>query len=236
MVLLIQSLVVMLAFTPVEQAALDAAQDRSPRLDEAALYPLLRDAVQGPAPDWQALRDDPAAHRGELFLVRGRFLASEPMKLARTGPWGEVAQRWVVQHGPGDDDVAVLVLAVPPGTSPQTPGLHEPVAAPARFYKLWTVTDSRNELWDFPVFVGRLADPPAAADGPGGLWGPVTLAVLVLLAAFIALQLMLRRLPRTAPRRAPAAPPLYDAQPRTEAGDPADALDALARRREEEGR
>jgi len=148
-----------------QQQIIASAQDDSLRLDEAAWYPLLRNAAQWQAgdeagariPDYDALLDTPADLRGELFLIEGRF-AGRPraIVLARPGPWGERVTEWVIQTDPENDEVAVVYLVDQPiGEGVKQPMAGQQVRVAARFYKVWSQRDLNNQPQRFLTFVGH---------------------------------------------------------------------------------
>jgi hypothetical protein len=82
--------------TESQRQQLATAYDRSEVADEGALYPLLENAMQwkedlevgARVPDYQALLEEPAAYRGELFLIRGMVARVREGTLSRPGVWG----------------------------------------------------------------------------------------------------------------------------------------------------
>jgi hypothetical protein len=149
-----------------QQTRLVSATDGSALLDEAAMFPLLENVGQWQASDEAivteiadiaALRNEPAQHRGDTFIIRGR-LASGPLlvgRLARPGPWEGKLQQWFIKTGPENRDIAVVYLTEPPSQRDR-PRVGEPVQAVARFYKIWQ--QPRREDGEpalFVTFVGR---------------------------------------------------------------------------------
>ena len=122
-------------------AQLQAATDRSARNDEAALYPLLRNAlawtegneVGARIPDYDQLRRDAAEHRGQFFLIEGVFARQRPLILSRDGPWGQSIVEWVIRVRDEPEEVAVIYLVDPEARLPQ-PRPGTAVRVPARFY------------------------------------------------------------------------------------------------------
>lgn len=239
---------------------LATASDGSRRFDEGALYPLLRDVLEWEAqthaagarlPDYDALRSEPARHRGERLVIEGTYQGSGPFRLMRAGPWGRELTWWVIKHGPTPDEVAVVYFPDAAEALPEVRRGSE-VRVIARFYKIWRdIDDPTGEVTDFLTFVGR--HPRVAAETGGGapmLSVPQMALLLVLLIAaaiFIALrQRVLSLRPRPLPRQQatleadvapePSAQSEADAQGHDEAdaplpSDPAAALDELSRRR-----
>ena len=236
--------------TPEQREQLASATD-GVGPDEAALYPLLDNAMQwqpgdeaGAAiPDYAVLLGGPEAHRGKLFLIEGIF-AGVPEdrkdlkvgRLSRPGPWEDSLEDWgiVLQRDP---PLTLVVLLVAP---PETPRRETPVRVAARFYKLWETQNRRDEPMRYPVFVGHSATvvgKPAMNQGPP--WG--VMVVILVLAGFGFYQL--RRTVGQARRRpvghrrdteSPAPREPSDDEPSTQPPlpeDPVDALDELQRRR-----
>ncbi|MEM8737132.1 MAG: hypothetical protein AAGG38_01460 [Planctomycetota bacterium] len=246
--------------TPVEQARLDTADDTRPP-DEPAWYGLLGHvarwpdpATLNPLPDptavpdptpWAELLKNPAAHRGELRLIEGRFAGrSRRTSVLRAGPWGEALTEWgVVVRDPasaaGDPGSAwaslppVIVYLVDPEGTLSTPRAGARVRVWARFYKLWRDADAAGTATTYPVWVGRSPEvvaPPPAVRAAG--W--IVPAVVGLAAVLAAVLLLRRRLlpPRVTrtrrPRMARDPEPWSPADPPLPA-DPAEALGALHR-------
>lgn len=154
--------VTLLAVPPLtqgEQSQLEAASDYA-LLDEAALYPLLNNAMawemgdeSGAAiPHYAPIRQMPANHRGLLYLIEGKLARRRSMgQLARPGPWDGKLEQWVVRWGKTADEVAVVYLVDPP----QTVRPNRNVRLVARFYKIWQHSDTQGEPSNFLTFVGR---------------------------------------------------------------------------------
>ncbi len=229
--------------TDAQAAQLATAQDNSPILDEAALYPLLQNALTWPEhdeagamiPDYAAIRQRPADYRGELFLIEGQLARAESVSgLARPGPWDGKLEQWVVKWGPTIDDVAVVYLLDPPASVRSG----REVRLVARFYKLWQTRDTQNQPSKFLTFVGHTAK----VTGRDTASGVTDLSMLVLIVVLLlGAYLMLRR--RTATVAAPTVPQPSKRQPDVAHGgedaedvgsplpdDPAEALRQLQRR------
>lgn len=235
--------------TDAQRAQLDSATDFGPANDEAALYPLLENALlwtpgdeSGAAvPDYAALLADPAAYRGDLFLLEGDF-AGRPRRLplARPGDWGDEVTEWVLRVREDPDEVAVVYF-VDPGGQLQAPPRGTPVRTAARFYKVWSDRDLANQPTPFLLFVAR--DPTVAAAAPAsqglglGAWAVVLVA---LAAAFYIMRryVVSLRQPKPLATRRQAEPSSDTSQadeqdsPESLPDDPADALDALTRHRD----
>jgi len=248
--------------TEAQRRQLDTATDASPRLDEGALYPLLRNALQwddasnpeagARIPDYAALRESPAAQRGEVFLIEGVYQGGGEFNLHRSGPWGDALRWWVIKHGKTADDVAVVYFVTPSDGGAGDGGEGLPavrrgakVRVPARFYKVWRDVDQNEQRTDFLTFVARRPRVVASSPVSPSLGLPEMLLLVVILAGGVAvliwrskgLSFKPRPLPRQAARAAAAA-----AEEQGELGDendplpedPALALDELSRRHEKE--
>ncbi|MEM1209867.1 MAG: hypothetical protein AAGI54_11430 [Planctomycetota bacterium] len=169
--------------------------------DNPALYAFLQaddlPAIPGErgilpfAVPWASIREEPGRHRYGAMAVDARFLTSETVGLSRPAavPGGSI-QRWVVQWGTGDDDVAVVLLpdqVVGAGgetTRRRVPLRFARVMIPARFLGLWSTKDRDGEPFDFPVFVAADAAVYDRAEHASGSSGQAaTIAGVVLLAA-----------------------------------------------------
>lgn len=253
--------------TDAQRAQLATAADRSAVLDEGALYSLVAHVMEWPAddeagavvPDYQALLTAPDKHRGDLFLIEGRFARSRRFGLARPGPWGEALTEWVLLVREDPQEVAVVYFVDPEGKmDADPPRVGRPIRAAARFYKLWGDRDAEGNPATYLTFVGRSAtrvgsDSSASggADGSSSLsralWiGPL---VVVALAGYILLRYTLRpridravssrlhgKAPETARdgvRMAAEADDLRNLPASDLPSDPAEAMEELARRRED---
>ena len=185
------------AVTPLSQQDLEqvraGAYDRSASLDDAGLYPLLRNAVWWSAgdlagamvPDFDAILEDPDAHRARYFLIEGRLGGPpDPVgELSRPGPWDGKLQQWGLLVRRDPDLVVVVLLVDPPPPGTVRPG--DKVRLGARFYKVWRGLDQKRNPTDYLVFVAKSVAARTAAPVPGlsgrlATWA--VLAVLVLLA------------------------------------------------------
>lgn len=236
--------------TDQDRAQLETAQDGSARIDEAALYPLLGNAMAWEVADesgarianYHALRQHPSDFRGQLFLIEGKVARSRRFALNRPGPWGEAVTEWVVQFGPNPADVAVVFFVDPQGTMPAPP-IRTKVRAAARFYKVWADRDQHDQPTRFLVFVagratttsGRPGGPDPTGCGPGPARSELIVVVGLLLAVFFLLRRTLR--PSLPQRRSPVQHRTgHDQLPEPDSPlpeDPADALAELRRRREQ---
>ena len=153
-----------------ELAQLNTVGDGSSLYDEAALYPLLGDALSSELPDvvdharvlspgdYASFLAKPQSHRGELVLIEGRYAGrSRQLPLCRPDPnrWGEALTEWVVLIDPADNYQVVVVLLIDPDRSIPTPVTGQVVRIPARFYKLWGDKDLTGTWRQFITFVGR---------------------------------------------------------------------------------
>lgn len=194
------------SLTETQRTMLDTANDGSFATDEAALYPLLDNAMQWDAgteagaaiPDYTAISDDPASHRGELFLIEGQFngmpsdRGSLAVNFARPGPWDSTAQEWYVVTD-ATTQQAVVVYLVKPGTpADKPPARGTKLRIPARFYKVYKAqtleADLKGKLEpeSFLVFVGHSPSMVEAgvSDGASGYLVPVLLLVMLALAGY----------------------------------------------------
>lgn len=246
----------------LERAQLETATDRTGRLDEGALYPLLRDVLTWAAdvragallPDYDALLAEPATYRGQAFFIEGDF-AGRPRRfgLARSGPWGDALTEWVLKVGPHEDDVAVVYFVDPDATLAK-PRLGQRVQVVGRFYKVWADRDMNNQPAEYLTFIARWPSFPGGPDATAPSTGRgQVLFLLVLLAGVV--WFMVRRLRKMSLKPRPLGGRLHragdedahtrehhiaDADEPAQADDqpalpkdPADALDALARKREQ---
>lgn len=199
--LLISLSLAALPLTEADREQLATAADGSRQIDEAALYPLLRNVAQWePAaprrawvdPDYGAMSDDPAAHRGELTQVEGAFYGrSHRYALQRSGAWGDRATMWMLVVERDPERFAVVFLVDPEGEwHERAPRIGQRVQVTGRFYKLWSVEDERGVMTDYLAFVGR--DPrvltgrsPAAGEGLGPEAGQMALLLGLALAALL---------------------------------------------------
>ncbi len=106
--------------TPAQQIQVQTAEDDVGNWDEAALYPLLLNALMwkevgepgAMIPDWPAILASPGSYRGQLFMVEGQ-LGGPPVEvtdLARVGAWTGRVQRWGVLYQVAPDAVAVVYV------------------------------------------------------------------------------------------------------------------------------
>ncbi len=242
------------SLSDADRAQLTTADDGGP-FDEAALYPLLRakatgeepepaEPVDAAEPDYEALRAEPAAWRGERFTVEGRFAGrSRRLTLARPGPWGEAVTEWglIVRDDPQE---VAMVLLIDPAESLAPPPTGATVRVTARFYKLWGDRDLNDRPYEFLTFVAPAAtvklvethtSPVPPTDGVGGT--PLLLLAIVTLAAgYIVARLYIGRTARrTATRRVRGEAPTPSGPADSEASpalppDPAEALARMDRR------
>jgi len=243
--------------TEGERIQLDSASDFDSAVDAGALYPLLNNAVQwkpgdeagAMVPDYAAILEAPAEHRGDLFLIRGLFNGVPHHRgtlavtgLRREGPWTGKLELWDIVVNEQQGQLVEVYLVNPPVTPPRG----APVTIVARFYKVWRTQagPQGGEVKDFLLFVGHSAEvgQTAAGGGRGGGNEVMLLVGLVLLmvVAFYVLRGRIRR-HDTAPVAAAAERVLRDRRrarivPRdADDGeslptDPVAALDELQRR------
>lgn len=231
-----------------QRTQLDTARDRSPVLDEGALYPLLEnvlawgsnDESDTPPADYDALLAHPATHRGDAVIIEGRFARSRRFGLARPGPWGEALTEWVILVREKPQEVAVVYF-VDPGATMPTPPVGTPVRTVARFYKLWGDRDMRGEPATYLTFVGRFAqvvkDEAPAANPISRIWLLIPAVILLLIGLVFVKYLLRSRHTRIDRRRRDDAAArhgdadrLHDLPPPSLPRDPAEALEELERR------
>ena len=193
----------------------------------------------GAVPDYTALLDEPAAHRGELKVVEGRFAGRQRrLRVLRDGPWGQALTEWGVVVDPaaggGRERVAVVYLVDPNGRQ-ATPRENQRVQVLTRFYKLWQDVDADGQATTYPVFVGRYAAliEPEAAARRGMFRDLLVAAIVVLMVSLLGVRWWARRLGATRRRRREAwqRSPMADEMDADDEvvlpSDPAEALAAL---------
>lgn len=138
-----------------QRARLESAADRSSTVDEAAFYALLENARDWPegreagarVPDYQQMREDPDAWRGELVLIEGRLQSLFPERRWSRSGWEAVRALVLrVDDEPNDveptfEDLVIVHLVNPPELTPtQHSGVflehNYPVRLVARFHKI----------------------------------------------------------------------------------------------------
>lgn len=202
------------AMTDAQRAQLDTADDASARLDEAALYPLLENVMQWPGdepidaaePDYAAIRDDPAAARGEVFQLEGRF-AGRPRRitLARPGPWGDALTEWAIVVRREPMEHAVVYFVDPQGQlEANAPRAQTQVRVVGRFYKLWRDENPHGQPVMFMTFVARSAEvvrgSPATPGTPQGMGGDTAFVLMLfLIAAALVVLWRLRSMMKASP-------------------------------------
>jgi hypothetical protein len=247
---------------PEQRQQLETATDGSKLLDEAALYPLLQNAIWWTAgdeegatkPDLAALLKDPAGGRGRLFILEGR-LARLPLlvpKLARQGPWdGKLQQYALLVSTKPDTTVLVYLVDAPPVA--KSPRIGETVRVVGRFYKVWKSPNLEGQDALYLTFVGKSGRVIAPSSAPGGLgaaggllndWRVAALGLaLLLMAVYAVFRRTIQKLQHQSALRAQQREeareeekePADTGPPLPE--DPAEALKELERRqKEQEGR
>lgn len=147
-----------------QTARLEAAADGTGTVDEAAFYALLENAREWPesaaagamVPDYTAIRDDPEAHRGQLFLLEGRVQYMLPeTRWSRSG-WEQVRGLVIrIDDRPDGEHAAVEDLVIvhlidPPTLTASLHGdvpieFNQPVRVVARFHKTVNYPRRRGE-------------------------------------------------------------------------------------------
>lgn len=207
-------LAVVPALLPQQQTQLATATDFTDRFDEAALYPLLHNAVQWRAgdeagamvPDYGQLLASPQSGRGQLFLIEGQFNGQPRLisNLSRPGPWDGKLQQWVVLLSRDPKDVAVVYLVDPPRAVADAPRPGTPVRLVARFFKVLRDRNLDGQTTDFLIFVGKTAtlSQGAAGSGPSAPTGrPILLAVVAAAGLWFIFRKMIRIQPTRAQER-----------------------------------
>ena len=226
-----------------QRIQLETADDTRPP-DEPAWYGLLEhvaawdperlaallapDSERCPLPPpLELLHQNPTDHRGQVFLIEGRFAGRQRRQpVLRAGPWGRALTEWGVVVDPptrsGAQRVAIVYLTDPDGRQ-AVPRRNQRVRLLGRFYKLWADTDGHGNPQTYPVFVGQSAVllEPNATDRTRMLGQLVFAAVAVLVAGLVVLRWWARR---RAPRRLRPSERLRAGR-RTQPPDPAVATD-----------
>lgn len=234
--------------------------DGSSTVDASGFYALLENTGTWPDDprqvepgcrliDYEALRRDPEAWRGEPVILEGSLASIanaamySPGRLLSHEGWRDL----VVWHLRGSHDVIYIIALTAPPSIPTGPAIqgHRVPIDPAReyrivgrFYKLITVSNQDGEPRRYPVFVGHGArtfdTTGASARGPAGSSSlgvaAAVLMVLLFAGAYRVIRSSLKR--RGAPTREGArgdgADDTRSSTYRTDLPrDPAAALDAL---------
>lgn len=248
--------------TPDQSIQVQTAADHTPGFDQAALYPLLYNAMSWPqgdqsgaaVPDYEAIRAAPASYRSQVFLLEGLFAGrARPIRLSRPGPWEPGLQEWVLVTDAETDQVAVIYLARPPGPVEEAPAPGTRVRLAARFYKVLADIDAHGNQTDYLTFVGagvseiggaRADGPPTTTRPPSRGMGPLFALVIAMGACWYLVRRMLKRSSR--PRRDKAARARGTTLGKTQSAavdeppvelpeDPAQALDVLFEKSKEAG-
>jgi hypothetical protein len=181
------------------------ARDLTEKLDEAAIGPLLSDAMTWkPAdysnariPDYATLMANPGKWRGEVFVVEGLF-AGVPRrkdllapKVGIAGPWDGKAELWTIVVDEARDMVVLVLLTNPPKDLPKG-GTR--VKLPARLYKVWSYKDLNNKAEAALVFVGNSLEVIEAAPSVKKSDSTVVVLTLVVFVGFCFALWFVRRL------------------------------------------
>lgn len=201
----------------------DGTTDLNAQLDqEQGLYVLLRNAAGwkaddfagdlgaavAPPPDYAYLKAHPAEVRGSVYLIEGWAAQADRYPNADAGlgrqklqnlidpAWGEQVTRWTIVTKEKDPGSTIIVLFTDPEAKMPTPGKDQKVRVAARFYKLWTIKDAAGQPFTYPVFVGGAAE--VVADDSAGAGGRptktmITIALVMVLAAFFGMRFMMNR-------------------------------------------
>lgn len=238
----------LLAVPPLTEAQRDLSEQTTDRagFDEAGLYALLPnvqtwragDETGAAVPDYAALLADPAAHRGDVFLLEGAFAGrSRRVGLSNPGDYGDEVTEWVIVTDPARDQVAVIFFVDPAGEL-QAPAKGQAVRTAARFYKVWSDLDANGKPTDYLLFVAHQPTLVAAASAKGASSSAQAmlpaLLLVILLAAGLLVVVRKSLVKPIAPRRL-SHDDAEETAEQLEAHlpvDPADALDELSRRHE----
>ncbi len=227
------------------EGALTAIDDTTAELPDAALTLLLDDAGRwegdsepgATVAGFDAIGAQPAAARGERFLIEGALVTIGPEHLfgTSTNPYDKI-RPWYVNTERGG--VVIVYLADPPPVDTrgemqnQLVPRHKdrPVRIVARFFKLAPQANLDGEIIAYPVFVGRTAR--FTGDGSAVGWGVATPVVVLLIILMFGAYFVLRiALGRASGRRYAGGQmrePDAAVDNRTDLpDDPAEALDAL---------
>ena len=224
--------------TEAQRGTLLTAIDDGPRLDGAALYPLLENALGWDSqdesgarvPDYDALLAQPAEARGDLCLIEGRFAGrARRYGLARSGAWGEALTEWVLLVRDDPEEVAVVYFVDPDGTL-EAPDTGAQVRVVGRFYKVWADRDQDSNPTRYLTFVARSPNVLGThAPAPGLPMLPMLLLIAVLGVAY----LLIRRMGK----HTDGGRTSRQLKPRTRddviLSDPAEALERLAERHDQ---
>jgi hypothetical protein len=146
-------------------------------------------------PDYDALLADPAADRGELFLIEGRFAGrARRYGLMRKGGWGDALTEWVLVVRDEPQEVAVVYFVDPAGVI-EAPGTGSRVRVVGRFYKVWADRDQDGKPARYLTFIARSpsTESVAAADPTG----PVVWFLPVMILGLVVVYVFVRRAGRT---------------------------------------
>lgn len=186
--------------TAPQQQQLSTAHDAKADTDEAALYPLLENALTWPdhveagatIPDYDAITKDPAAYRGQLFFIQGKLRRAKPIgKLKLPGPWEGKLSEWAIEYGSEAEQMLIVNLVNPP----QAPRDGSEIKLAARFYRLWPTTNKFGNPKTFLVFVGKDAQILGVKPSIGGS-AAIKSLVLVLVLIVFGLFWIIRRTPK----------------------------------------
>lgn len=186
--------------TAPQQQQLSTAHDQHADTDEAAIYPLLENALTWPdhveagatIPDYKAIQEDPATYRGQLFFIQGKLRRVKSIgRLALPGPWEGSLSEWAIQYGEDADQMLIVNLVNPPAS----PRDGTQVKLAARFYKRWPTTNKFGQPKTFLVFVGKDAEVLGIKPAIGGS-AAIKSLVLVLVLVVFGLFWIIRRTPK----------------------------------------
>ncbi len=200
--------------TRPQRLQLETAEDRQPQFNRSAIFPLLRNALAwdtpvprtgATIPDYASIAQDPAGHRGTLFLIEGKLeRVVTTGSLAQPGPWEGKLREWDVSVRRKSPVQTAVVFLVDP---PADPNRGSRVEIVARFYMIMRRSDEMQDRpTDFPVFVGRTGKVVRTAHVEKPQSRGVVFALLLLVLAFAGVYMVVRRSIRRQPASVTRSP------------------------------
>ena len=171
--------------------------------------------------DLRGLVADPAAARGAVLVVEGRFAGRvRDVKLLRGGPWGKTVTEWgLVVDGPKDAAGRVAIVYFAGAVT--RPRDRQRVRVVGRFFKTWTDVDAAGVETTYPVFVAAPFWVTVGGERTGARWQVMVVLVLGLTAGLWGVRRVLRR-----EKRRPTRTALKDRGTRGQRGDAMEVEDA----------
>lgn len=231
------------AVPPLSDAQRDtlaSATDDGARLEEPAMQALLTNVLQwdeadeagAQVPDYTALLTHPAAGRGELYLIEGRFAGrARRYKFTQEHPGlGDALTEWVLVVREDPEEVAVVYFVDPEGAL-EAPATGAGVRVVGRFYKVWADRDRDDQPARYLTFVARS---PKVLSSHAAATGPPVLPMLLLIAVLAVAYLFIRRMGKP-DRYDRHVPPARRRHPDDVIlSDPAEALERLAEHQDQD--